>query len=111
MTEIDYRERVTRGADLLDGKKPGWHTGIDLVRLNQHAPEHCVLGQLFGSYRGALKDFGLDDSAATAHGFRLDDREYFALLDLPGGAYADLTTAWLNLISERRDNDTRGALQ
>lgn len=45
-TNTVLRQRVERGAALLDAEQPGWAPRIDLVKLAMSNSEWCVLGQL-----------------------------------------------------------------
>lgn len=64
MTPADARERVARGAALLDEKRPGWAERIDLPTLSMASDCMCVLGQLEGSFwRVVFTLFGKADSS------------------------------------------------
>lgn len=69
------RERVLRGAKLLDSHRPGWVTDIDVRRLNMRTP-WCVLGQLYGSYINGHCALGLGPAIwleGAYHGFLESD--------------------------------------
>ena len=55
MTQAEARERVARGAALLDENRPGWATVIDTGKLDLRHDCACILGQLEGSYNAAEK--------------------------------------------------------
>lgn len=56
----DARERVAKGAALLDERLPGWWNKVDTKNLDTGDLDHCVLGQLYGDYvRGILSLLGL----------------------------------------------------
>lgn len=101
MTGIDYAARVTKGAALLDEKRPGWEREIDLTRLDVNDPEHCVTAQTIGEgdyFRGKER-LRLSSDESAEHGFVLTDDEY----DEAGSeGYAPLTQAWRELISSRQ---------
>ena len=61
------KDRVYRGAALLDHELPGWWQDIDLDRLNMASDETCVLGQIFGSFSngGRQQIFGKRVSPAV----------------------------------------------
>jgi hypothetical protein len=44
------QEAVSRGAALLDERRPGWAAEIRIDQLMMNVCEHCILGQLFGDY-------------------------------------------------------------
>ncbi len=47
------RQRVARGAMLLDEHRPGWYLRTDLDRLDMGQSQHCVLGQEYADeWRG-----------------------------------------------------------
>ena len=96
-------ERVQRGAELLDEKRPGWWREIDLSRLDVSSTCNCVGSQVAGVPHGftvAMEALELDgEEAFVAHGFESDtnlsDRLFRA-------EYAALTAAWRDLITGRR---------
>ena len=100
---IDRRRlsrRVTKGARLLDEKRPGWADEIDVESLDLSNDCQCVLGQLHGYFTtGVLRlwpERYIDAcSAAAGHGFNGDygqaKREEDALL----------TAAWKRRIATR----------
>lgn len=47
-------ERVWRGVEILDRRRPGWENEIDLGTLFVGSPVLCVLGQIFGRYETGL---------------------------------------------------------
>lgn len=56
MTEVtphDTRERVYKGAELLDKLVHNWRSKIDLGRLEMSKPSRCILGQLAEDITGA----------------------------------------------------------
>lgn len=50
MISEDHKQRIDRGAALLDEKKPGWAGEIDISTLNVDSYFDCVLGQLYGTF-------------------------------------------------------------
>lgn len=91
-------EKVKRGMALLDQFEPGWVDKVDLQALQISHPMFCVLGQVYGEFDEATKQFwGSESSAyrlamAQAHGF---DRSV-------GSEYAELTDVWHLAIMMRR---------
>lgn len=79
--EPSVKQRVNRGASLLDRRRPGWRAKINVARLSLGDPWECVLGQLYGFYTDGLDAvFGKSDGIdAWGHGFALggepDDEE------------------------------------
>lgn len=58
------QHRVVSSAYLLDSKKPGWATKIDLAELRRGKD---VLEQLWGSHEKGVQELGVIESE---HGFR-----------------------------------------
>jgi hypothetical protein len=99
-------ERVARGAALLDAKRPGWASRIDLVALDITSTSNCILGQLYGWYEegqdalAELDDEGYQISSVGSYeGFSLDhwDEHY----DGDMQEVDDLHGAWNDAINER----------
>lgn len=98
MTAVEARTRVARGAALLDEKRPGWASRINIATLDIADECACVLGQLEGNFWRAahalfheLADSGMPQAAA--HGCfneRGDDAGNDALI-----------AAWVDAITER----------
>lgn len=90
----EIRERVERGAALLDERVPGWVDRINVDRLNVSSLFDCPLGQVFdGFWAGHKRLWGelWMVSEARACGFG----------DLPKN-YPRLNAAWKSLILSRR---------
>lgn len=54
------QQRVARGIALLDRKRPGWWSRIDLSIFNIGSPWDCICGQLYGSFGRAIERLGID---------------------------------------------------
>lgn len=65
------RERVARGARLLDQRAPGWWHRVSVLDLDISDPAKCVLGQVFGRYGPGVGFLAVDDPAE--YGFTLGD--------------------------------------
>jgi hypothetical protein len=52
-------DRVVKTIGLLDAKRPGWATEINLKNLNLGDPYQSIAGQLYGSLDEALKSLGI----------------------------------------------------
>lgn len=109
-------ERVAAGVAWLDQNRPGWVQRINLDTLDLGDPCQCVLGQEFTvEARGDLAtpyEIGrqallrsTNDEAATLVSAGLG---FHAMADIIGPAtetdpeYVRLTTAWRDLIAQRR---------
>ena len=95
--ELFYEKRVSDGVRFLDSKVPDWFKSIDLNQLDMLNPCHCVMGQLFPSYRMGLERLGVDVTINedVALGF---DRSFG--LDLPHNV-DELTPIWKREIGAR----------
>lgn len=101
MTIEDARERVAKGAALLDQERPGWAKAIDVGRLNIEACSRCVLGQLFGHYESGVTAIpllgptgGRSGRGFTLRGVEASDEEADVNWRL-------LQDAWIELIADR----------
>ena len=117
-TEDTLAARVTRGAALLDEKRPGWAAKIDTDRLQLHDCLNCTLGQLDGEYpHGRRALFGPEEAftggplweanheRARQHGFTIDRRdiEYSEDSDNEDAQWDPLTALWRSAILARRE--------
>jgi hypothetical protein len=100
------RERVARGARLLDEKRPGWEGCIALDHIEMDMCDSCILGFVYGHYHvGSDRLFGYlnvtweadepEVLAAEDHGFNA------CLADDPDAEYAALAVAWRAEIARR----------
>jgi hypothetical protein len=74
------RDRVARGAALLDDQRPGWAGEIDLDWLSMESCTSCVIGQLYADYfiGGRILTENLPNTfffSAAAHGFTLPEED------------------------------------
>ena len=107
--------RVSKGAQLLDEKRPGWWRDIDLLTLDIASRCGCVIGQVGGLAKAA--DRGLcyqvvSDRLGVGYydeipmGFEAAaTREESGLIrpNAVAAEYAALTEAWRDLIAKRRE--------
>ena len=63
------KDRVSRGAALLDKHDPDWHSKVADVSLQLMNPVNCVLYHVFGGYHVGLGRLGLRWDEAVDHGF------------------------------------------
>ena len=111
---LTVRERVERGAALLDEHAPGWENVIDLKTLNLSSCEACVCGQVAlaaaektlkldgyrrygGRFWSMLRFFGKKQGitggiCAPDYGFDVNDR---------ATSYSQLDREWKRLIRGR----------
>lgn len=109
LTVTIARERVARGAALLDRKRPGWFERIDVGTLKLSSCTHCVLGQLWVSedkssrdFSRALQELQLETSEPRLHGFAAHDGGFSLLQD----AWIEAIAARLHLVVEDEDQIT-----
>lgn len=96
--EVDQellRERVKRGAALLNNKHPDWAAKIDVNDLNMTFCLRCVLGQLLGEYNAGRRCLGLSSAESFACGFIGEGKGL-------GEDTAALKEPWLEEIKARR---------
>lgn len=65
-TKTVLKQRVERGAALLDKRHPEWCKRIDLVKLNMRDGHQCVLGQVYGHFGNGLTELHIQ---AWRYGF------------------------------------------
>lgn len=74
------RDRIARGAALLDEEMPGWAEKISLEILDINDSEMCILAQLYGSFYGGGENLGLfTNDKLVENGFfpeKMDDTYY-----------------------------------
>jgi hypothetical protein len=108
MTIHEARERVARGAALLDEKRPGWSGRINTGPLELACPTLCILGQLYGHFNlGRDTLFPGEDYRATCdddlgpylYGFDLTWQEYDKFGQ--AAAFKPLQDAWIEAIADR----------
>lgn len=83
-------EYVASGAAFLDEKYPAWRQRIDVDTIDISDGDHCILGQLYGSYSQGVDLLRLGDGAVENFGFIYSTRA-------PSGA---LTDAWQALLAD-----------
>lgn len=110
MTKDEARERVARGAALLDQKRPGWAHAIDTGTLDLQSSCLCVIGQVYGnfySYVGAVTGDASGVGSSRPHAARLgfwvetehDSRPLDTDTIVDG--YRALQDAWIEAIADR----------
>jgi hypothetical protein len=104
------KERIEKGASVLDEKIPTWIDKQDLLWLNLMSPCMCVLGQAeeIGEYWETLSKLfpGKTEeelnTLAYEHGFNIQLPTCRDLSEKEYQDYTDLTNAWKIFIAERR---------
>lgn len=46
----DAKQRVARGAALLDARKGDWYHRVELGKIDMFSEGHCILGQVYGGF-------------------------------------------------------------
>lgn len=96
--QIEIRDRVKKGTEWLDDKRPNWEDEIDLVTFDMNSMEHCVLGQVFPGWDE------LTHSPANQSLGWLSERGFWLLEHFyhnGGASYGDLQKEWTRVIEER----------
>jgi hypothetical protein len=112
-----YRDRVEKGAALLDGVRPGWAGEIATDRLAMETCNKCVLGQLYGDYQEGwfrvLEPLPASRLfSAAAHGFTLYGTEQDTGIDPRAvilDRFAVLAEAWRAEVRRRLGEAERGS--
>lgn len=78
-----YERQVKNGIAWLNMNVPAWRTQLDVDRLNMSNDCHCILGQLYGSFRSALTQLNdpEDSTFVVDHGFDITTGGYFGDLE------------------------------
>jgi hypothetical protein len=92
--ENELRERVSRGAMLLDRERPDWAYEINLETLDLRDYEFCIVGQLWGRYSQGLYELRVDDEGELVYGFSHDAPPHH-------DEWAMLNEAWIDEIVQR----------
>ena len=95
------KERITRGARLLDRVRPGWFRRVKITKLDMAQGERqpdgcgCILAQVYGNFVEASQMLGLDlrTYSDSSHGFNYGDGD---------DSFDDLGEAWKDEIRKRR---------
>jgi hypothetical protein len=90
--EDEARDRVERGAALLDKTAPGWRERVDPETLDMTLCTRCVLGQLFGHYMVGFDRLEVAESSVV-YGFDLPWPTKFE-----DSGYDLLQDAWLEML-------------
>lgn len=99
--EIDkLKDRVERGADLLDETEPKWFKRVNMNNLRMGSCTQCVLGQVAGHYfHGIRYLLHIETNEAIEHGFELDD--HYNDIASSEMYYTHLDELWLKEIKSR----------
>lgn len=102
----EMRACARRGIALLDAKRPGWQSKIDVASLDLSHGNFCILGQVFGSYQQGLTDLWditpdfveLPDGVTDAEHRTIMAHGFVTNID-----YVELGQVWKALLAERAD--------
>lgn len=106
------RERVERGAALLDRYRPGWDQSVNLTDLDLGSASRCVLGQVYGrsnslydppGYTSGKWALGLSEVDAVHYGFQADRATVRTRNNKVKVSYRQLEAAWTVLLIERQE--------
>jgi hypothetical protein len=105
------RDRVQRGARLLDRERPDWIEKVNSHRLLMSDGKRCIVGQTFMNglkdpYNEGLDKLGITEEdyhpAAFIHGFDLEAYEYPTNEFETGEAWSILAELWIAEIDKRK---------
>lgn len=82
-----FKQKILRGAKLLDKTEPGWRERIDLSTLDLSDDKFCVLGQLHGSYWDSYLYMKYDTDYIETCGFTVSGNDSLE-------KWARLTAEW-----------------
>jgi hypothetical protein len=97
VTIDEARERVARGAALLDEKEPGWRQKVNPELLEMRSECGCIIGQALDDpvYARGLLRLGIDEEDEDSrHGFDVSPGEGWSW----HASYELLQQAWLELL-------------
>lgn len=103
-------DRVRRGAELLDARRPGWAGELALDRLAMSSCDRCILGQLYGEYFSGMRELAAPlpctvRLSAAEHGFTLpnDEQDPDPEMDLAPvwARFRELADAWRSEVKAR----------
>lgn len=89
------KQRVQKGARMLDKYRPGWAIEINISDFNITSPTECIIGQLFG-------DFSNGVHALRALGASVDIRKLGFMIQTSSiwNGFCDIDTDYINLQKE-----------
>ena len=113
--DIDYAQRVARGAALLDSRWPNWRDQVDLGRLDIASAHDCMTAQFaqwttddgFADFSDGKNSLGLSTAGYLGHGFNADQDESAEVGSDERAAHysngiAALNALWRDLIVQHR---------
>lgn len=94
---VMFDRRVNAGAAWLDGTRHRWRTDVDPTLLDLMSFEHCVFGQLYGSYWLGQRRVMLDHNLTCPQAMQFCIDRGFILASSKGNTmdYRRLTKRWL----------------
>lgn len=105
LTESELLDRVWRGVELLNEKRPDWIGEISVGPLDLAEAEWCILGQLYGDYLDGAIALKLSRSRSDYGCYCCSEDSISRGFSLPGGEtarYPALTEAWEQVITALR---------
>lgn len=69
---MDLKQRVIKGAQLLDSERPNWFTQIDTDKLHMSSLCDCILGQVYGDFETGTKELFTGDECETCVSYGFD---------------------------------------
>lgn len=101
IAEINMKESVNRGAELLDRVMPDWRSKINVDTLNMGSPADCILGQLYGLYHEGLYKLGLTEGEDRfLNGFSYGGPETWHNYQSNSNEWTRLRELWIEKIND-----------
>jgi hypothetical protein len=109
-----FEAEIERGIAWLDEVNPDWRDKINLGTLALSSLDHCVLGQVFGSYEEGIRiafpnlvntrpfTGSYAEAAARAESYQWAARHGFGWAHGYPGGFGSLTEGWKSRLSQRR---------
>ncbi len=96
--------KAAYGACFFDRLCPGWHAKIDTEKLDINNTDDCIVGQLFGDYKTAVKQLSITESRSVRLGIYLLCHD---TTKTEKQQWNNLTLAWKREIAQRLAKDAR----
>lgn len=93
------RNKVRKGADVLDDINPGWFNEVNVKELEMASCERCILGQIFESYGCGMSNITSEGLDPHVMGFDVCGDS----MSLRCNSYGILADFWIEEIEDRKE--------
>lgn len=108
MSELNYADTTTAGADYLDSISPGWHKKVNRSTIDMLSHNKCIAGQVFGSIAHLPAPGDTRDRVwCYTRGFFTNDGTWGRMFNYID-ARRNLEREWAKRIQERLEADKKG---